>query len=56
MDEDISKWDLNKLRREHDQAWELAGCARRDRDKADEDRWTSKARMYAAEITKRIHT
>lgn len=45
----------NYYRRKADQAWELAGCARQDGDKADEARWTEKAREYdklAAEAAK----
>jgi len=33
-------------RRKADQAWELAGCARRDGDTADEKRWTEEARNH----------
>ena len=54
--------ELNRLRRKADQAWELAGCARQDGDKADEARWTAEALEYtrllrivdADGLTKRI--
>ena len=41
-------------RRKANQAWECAGCARQDRDKADEQRWTEEAHKHerlAAEAT-----
>lgn len=52
--DDLSNLSLDILRRKRDQAWELAGCARQDRDTADEVRWTKKAREYNAEILKRV--
>lgn len=39
-------WTYDQLRRKADQAWELAGLARQDRDTFDEQRWTRKAREY----------
>lgn len=41
---------LERLRRKRDQAWEMAGCARQDRDKADEKRWTDEAIRLSKEI------
>jgi hypothetical protein len=41
--------EIARLRRKEDQAWECAGCARTDGDKADEQRWFTKAREYAAQ-------
>lgn len=55
-DEDITKWDMVKLNRKRDQAWELAGLARKDGDHADEEVQMSMARMYTAQIKKRRHT
>lgn len=52
--EDIANWTLEKLRRKRDQAWELAGCARRDGDHKDEQRHTENARRYSREITDRL--
>lgn len=53
MNEDLNRMDLLTLRRKRDQAWELAGMARQERDHLDERRWITKAQMYAAEIGKR---
>jgi hypothetical protein len=39
-----NEFDLDRLRRKENEAWELAGCARVDRDKTDEARWTAIAR------------
>ena len=33
-------------RRKENQAWEMAGCARQDGDKADEERYTKEAREF----------
>lgn len=41
---------LERLRRKRDQAWEMAGCARQDGDKADEIRRTEEARDYSRQI------
>ena len=38
--------DYEYHRRKSDQAWELAGCARRDGDTKEEIRWTEKAREH----------
>jgi hypothetical protein len=54
MIEDLSKIDIGTLRRKRDQAWEMAGFARKDEDRADELRWINKAQRYAAEIGRRI--
>jgi len=40
----------DKLKRKINQAWELAGCARQDGDKADEARWTKEARRLQAKL------
>lgn len=53
MNEDYLAWDTNKLRRKADQSWELAGCARQDRDHIDEAKHTANARKYEAEIKAR---
>lgn len=53
MTEDLSTMDDAKLERRADQAWEMAGLARQDRDTADEQRWTAKAQLYDAEISRR---
>lgn len=37
--------EIFKLRRKADQAWEMAGLARQDGDKKDEQRWTDEARL-----------
>lgn len=42
--------NLNDLRRKADQAWEMAGLARQDGDKADEERWTRTAQDYEQQI------
>ena len=55
-DEDITNWGLEKLRRKANQAWVLAGCARADGDLKDETVQATKARMYDAEIVRRIRT
>lgn len=35
-----------RARRKADQAWEMAGLARQDGDRADEQRWTDEAREW----------
>lgn len=42
-------------RRKADQAWDLAGCARQDGDKADEERWTKIAREHQRLATEFFH-
>jgi hypothetical protein len=54
MDENLNKVDIGTLRRKRDQAWEMAGFARKDNDRADELRWINKAQRYTAEIGKRV--
>ena len=51
IEDDPYTWTIEKLRRKCNQAWDLAGCARRDGDTADERRWTDLARRYAAILT-----
>ena len=41
---------IDKLRRKRDQAWENAGCARRDGDLRDEMRWIQEARKLSEAI------
>lgn len=43
-------FSLEKMRRKRDQAWENAGCARVDGDKADEASWTKEAREWERKI------
>ncbi len=54
MQEDIENWSLEKLRRKRDQAWEMAGMARQDGDKVDEEKHTKDARKYQVEISTRV--
>jgi len=49
-EEEYLTWSLEKLRRRRDQEWEMAGCARQDRDPADEARHTTLARRYERRI------
>ncbi len=42
--DEAESWDDDKITRKIDQAYELAGCARQDRDKADELRWLARAK------------
>ena len=42
--------ELQRLQRKRDQAWECAGCARRDGDVKDEARWLEEARKYTEQI------
>lgn len=42
---------LSNLVRKRDQAYELAGCARRDGDKKDEEKHLADAREYQRQIT-----
>jgi hypothetical protein len=46
-------WSLEKLRRKRDQAWDMAGLARMDGDRKDEERRIAEARKYEAEIERR---
>ncbi len=39
----IARRTENEYARKADQAWEMAGLARQDGDKADEKRWTEEA-------------
>lgn len=41
---------IDVLRRKADQAWEMAGLARQDRDARDEERYTTEARQYERQI------
>lgn len=45
---------LARLRRKANQAWDMAGCARQDGDKADETRHTEEARRYEDEIREHL--
>lgn len=42
--------DLNYMRRKADQAWEMAGLAAQDGDKADCVRWTKEAQEWEQKI------
>lgn len=42
--------EIQRLRRQADRAWEMAGLARKDRDRADEVRWTKEARELDRQI------
>ncbi len=44
--DDPNHWSADKLRRKEDQAWEMAGLARQDGDKADAKRHTENALRY----------
>jgi len=46
-----NEFNIDRLRRKEDQAWELAACARVDGDKADEARWTAEAQAIRRRIT-----
>jgi hypothetical protein len=46
-------WTNEKLRRKENQAWDMAGLARQDRDMKDADRWTKEAQAYRAEQVRR---
>lgn len=50
----VEEMSLETLRRKRDQAWEMAGLARQDGDKADEERHTQSACMYAEAIGERV--
>jgi hypothetical protein len=39
-------YDVYACKRKENQSWELAGCARVDRDRADEKRYTDLARLW----------
>jgi len=45
---------LRTLRRKEDQAWEMAGLARRDNDMADAQHQTDMARAYRKIICERV--
>lgn len=47
--------DYDRLRRKADQEWDMAGLARQDRDTADEERHTAKAREYENQIKELFH-
>lgn len=47
-------WPMERLQRKCNQAWDMAGLARKDRDQADEKRHTQEARDMSAEISKRL--
>jgi hypothetical protein len=51
--ENPDTWSVEKLRRKADQAWDMAGLARQDRDKADEQRRTAEARDLERRIRER---
>lgn len=46
--------DIETMRRKRDQAWELAGLARQDGDKADEQRRTVEARDWQRQIAEQL--
>lgn len=52
--ESLDMMSLDKLRRRRDQAWEMAGLARQDRDYEDEKRRTAEARLYEDAIAERV--
>lgn len=52
-EEKYEEWSDEKLRRKADQAWDMAGLARQDRDTEDEKRRTAEARKYDAELARR---
>lgn len=51
--DNYKSWSSEKLRRKADQAWDMAGLARQDRDTVDEKRRTDEARLYEAELRER---
>jgi len=53
VEPDYQNWTDEKLRRKANQAWEMAGCARHDRDLADEKRRIEEARAYEQELRDR---
>lgn len=50
---EIESWSDEKLRRKEDQAWDMAGLARKDGDKKDEIRHTAIAKQCAEEQRRR---
>lgn len=54
LKEEMSNWTIEKLHRKADQAWEMAGLARQDGDKADEIRHTEEAVEISIEIGRRL--
>lgn len=42
---------IERLRRKRDQAWEMAGLARKDQDTADELRHTNEAKEYSRQLS-----
>lgn len=46
----MSESRLEKLQRKRDQAWELAGMARKDNDHEDEVKWSRIAKDYQEQI------
>lgn len=46
--------ERDRLRRKADQEWDMAGLARQDRDSADEERHTKKAREYERQLLELI--
>lgn len=53
MKEDTAAFSDAKLRRKAEQAWEMAGCARRDHDSKDEQKWIKVAQKYDQELKER---
>lgn len=53
MKEDTSRWSAEKLARKAEQAWEMAGLARRDGDQKDAARYTDLAKGYDTELSRR---
>jgi hypothetical protein len=47
---------LDRMRRKRDQAWEMAGLARRDNDKTDEARHTAEARDWERRISEYLNS
>ena len=52
--ENTAAWDLAKLRRKRDQAWEMAGLARKDNDMTDAHNQTLIARELSKIIGERL--
>lgn len=46
---------LDRMVRKRDQAWDMAGLARQDRDKADEKKHTAEAREWGRKISEYLN-
>ena len=52
--EKLSDMPIERLRRKANKHWEMAGCARHDRDYKDEKKHTDLAKKYDDEVRRRF--